>query len=68
VWDSGLGPPADHRNRPRAHSEGGQEVDALLAAVSAGGQIAVAAGENEWGGYFGHVTDSDGFLRKVASA
>jgi uncharacterized glyoxalase superfamily protein PhnB len=46
-----------------------EEVAALLAtAVSAGGRIAVAAGETEWGGYSGHFTDPAGFLWKVASA
>ena len=45
-----------------------EEVDALLAtAVSAGGKIAVAAGETGWGGHSGHFTDPDGFLWKVAS-
>lgn len=50
-------------------AESREEVDALLAtAASAGGTIAVAAGETESGGYAGHFTDSDGFLWKVASA
>jgi uncharacterized protein len=50
-------------------AESREEVDALLAAaISAGGQIAVAAGETEAGGYSGHLTDPDGFLWKVASA
>jgi predicted lactoylglutathione lyase len=45
------------------------EVDALLAAaVSAGGRVAVAAGETEQGGYSGHFADPDGYLWKVVSA
>ncbi|MEW2353477.1 VOC family protein [Spirillospora sp. NPDC029432] len=46
-----------------------EEVDALLAkAASAGGEIAVAAGENEQDGYAGHFTDPDGFRWKVSSS
>ncbi|HSK96107.1 MAG TPA: VOC family protein [Euzebyales bacterium] len=49
--------------------ESRDEVEALLAAaVSAGGRIAVAAGETQWGDYAGHFTDPDGFLWKVACA
>lgn len=66
VDEDGAGFRAAVLNR-RAESR--EEVDALLAAaVSAGGQIAVAAGETEWGGYSGHFTDPDGFVWKVASA
>ncbi|AKG44964.1 Glyoxalase/bleomycin resistance protein/dioxygenase [Streptomyces xiamenensis] len=45
-----------------------EEVDATLtAAASAGGGIAVEAGESE-DGYSGHFTDPDGFLWKVTAA
>ncbi|MFC7586129.1 VOC family protein [Nonomuraea antimicrobica] len=45
------------------------EVDAILAAAhSAGGRIAVAAGEGARGGYSGHFADPDGHLWRVSAA
>lgn len=46
-----------------------EEVDSALAsAVSAGGEIAAAAGEARSGEYAGHFTDPDGFLWRVTAA
>ena len=52
----------------RRAGSGRRSTPLLATAVSAGGRIAVAAGETEWGGYSGHFTDPAGFLWKVASA
>ena len=37
-------------------------------ATSAGGAFVREAAASEWGGYFGHFSDPDGYLWKVASA
>ena len=44
-----------------------ERVDAVLAeAEAAGGTIARAAHEAQWGGYDGYFADPDGYLWKVA--
>jgi uncharacterized protein len=45
------------------------EVDEIMrAAQAAGGTVVNAAAAADWGGYFGHFTDPDGHLWKVATA
>src|SRR5262245_37627104 len=45
-----------------------ERVDAVMdEAKRAGGTIAKAAQQAQWGGYFGYFADPDGYLWKVAS-
>jgi uncharacterized protein len=45
------------------------EVDQILSdAVSAGGEVVRPAAASQWGGYFGYLSDPDGYLWKVATA
>ena len=45
-----------------------EDVDEIMdKAVSAGGKVVKKAEPSEWGGYFGYLSDPDGYLWKVAT-